>query len=151
MFDEAAKQDFLEYFAASCNVRWAARRAGFSDKTIYKHLMKDERFREGFGRALEQGYIRLQAELLAKAMGTAAIAIDGDRDGPTGEIDVELSLTLLREHARGLAMASGAGRGRRDGRRGWRAMPRCARRWRAGSGVRRESSRPALTRRREGA
>ncbi|MGQ0661477.1 hypothetical protein [Sphingosinicella sp.] len=112
MFDEAAQREFLELFAASCNVRWAARAAGFAAQTIYKHLMKDERFREGFGRALEQGFVRLQAELLAKAAGTAAIPIDGDRDGPDGEIDVELSLTLLREHARGLALASGAGRGK---------------------------------------
>lgn len=112
LFDEGAKQAFLEWFAATCNVRWAARRAGFSPQTIYKHLMKDERFREGFGRALEQGHLRLQAELLARAAGTAAVPIDGDWDGPEGEIDVELSLTLMREHARGLALASGAGRGK---------------------------------------
>ncbi len=106
LFDEAAKQEFLEAFAASCNVRWAAREAGYSDKTIYRHLMKDAQFREGFGRALEQGYQRLQAGLLAKAMGTAAFAIDGDREGPAGEIDVELSLILLREHARAFSTGS---------------------------------------------
>jgi len=112
LFDEEAQRDFLENFAASCNVRWAAGEAGFSDKTIYRHLMKDERFREGFGRALEQGYQRLQAELLAKAAGTAALPIDGDRDGPAGEIDVELALVLLREHARGLAGFSTGSKGK---------------------------------------
>lgn len=112
LFGETAQRTFLELFAASCNVRWAARAAGFCPQTIYKHLMKDERFREGFGRALEQAYLRLQAELLAEAAGTAMIPIDGDWDGPEGKIDVELSLTLLREHARGLSLASGAGQGK---------------------------------------
>ena len=112
LFGEKAQRAFLELFAASCNVRWAARAAGFCAQTIYKHLMKDERFREGFQRALEQGLLRLQAELLAEAAGTAMIPINGDWEAPEGKIDVELSLTLLREHARGLALASGAGRGK---------------------------------------
>lgn len=52
LFDDEAKQAFLEAFAASCNVRWAAARAGFSEKTAYKHRMNDARFREGWGRAV---------------------------------------------------------------------------------------------------
>ena len=109
LFDDEAKQAFLENFAASCNVRWAAGRAGFSEKTAYKHRMNDARFREGWGRALEQGYARLQAELLARAAGTVAFAIDGDGEGPA-EIDTELALVLLREHARGLAGVAKPGR-----------------------------------------
>lgn len=100
LFDEAAQREFLEYFAGSCNVVWAAREAGFSDKTIYRHRMNDERFREGFGRALSQGYARLEAELLAEALEGGPIPIDGDREAP-GRIDRELALTLLREHKRG--------------------------------------------------
>jgi hypothetical protein len=111
LFGEGAKREFLENFAASCNVRWAARETGFSDKTVYKHLMTDERFREGFGRALGQGYRRLEAELLAEALDGGPIPIDGDRESP--RIDRELALQLLREHKRGHAgFGAGSGRGK---------------------------------------
>lgn len=111
LFGEGAKREFLENFAASCNVRWAAKETGFSDKTVYKHLMSDERFREGFGRALGQGYRRLEAELLAEALESGPIPVQGDREGP--RLDRELRLTLLREHKRALAgFGPGTGRGK---------------------------------------
>jgi hypothetical protein len=71
LFDRAAKETFLEWFAATCNVRLSAAKTGVCEKTIYKHLLKDEPFLEGFRRALRLGYLRLEARSLQGALPSA--------------------------------------------------------------------------------
>jgi len=82
LFDEAGQQDFLEWFAATCNVSWSAEMAGFNYKTVLKHRMNDERFAQAWQRAVEQGYARLEAQRLETKRRETPIGIEGDRDAP---------------------------------------------------------------------
>ena len=127
---------FLEWFAATCNVKLSAEKAGVAYQTVFKHRMKDERFADAWDRALAQGYARLEARLLEAAGGGPhpsaaaqlppspagsrgeALEMRGDLDGPEVEaaFDTELAIVLLREHGRGLAGAGRSGAKRRDGR-----------------------------------
>ena len=59
LFGRAAKRDFLEWFAATANLGWSARQAGFNYKTVLKHRLKDPVFAEAYDRALQQGFVRL--------------------------------------------------------------------------------------------
>jgi hypothetical protein len=67
LFDTKRKEVFLEWFAATCNVRLSAEKAGVSDKTVHKHLMKDPEFEEAALRALRLGYFRLEARQMQEA------------------------------------------------------------------------------------
>lgn len=118
LFGEAAQREFLERFAASCNAKLAAEQTGICETTVYAHRMKDPRFREGWDRAVEQGYARLEAELLRRSMEEGPIPIAGDGDGAAiAGVDTALALALLRQHQRG---------GTTEGRRRRRAPPRVA-------------------------
>ena len=122
LFGRAAKQDFLEWFAATANLGWSARQAGFNYKTVLKHRMKDPVFAEAYDRALEQGFARLLAQQLEtgiEAEADAPIGIEGDRDVPAMQrVDRDFALALLREHGRYLAgPRAGAGEARKQGRR----------------------------------
>src|SRR5688500_1964036 len=44
LFDVPAKTIFLEWFAATCNLSWAAEMAGFNYKTVLRHRMNDPDF-----------------------------------------------------------------------------------------------------------
>jgi hypothetical protein len=122
LFGRAAKQDFLEWFAATANLGWSARQAGFNYKTVLRHRMKDPLFAEAYDRALRQGYVRVEAQLLETRIAEdagAPIGIEGDRDAPEMQsLDPEFALRLLREHGRYLAgQPKGAGEARKQGRR----------------------------------
>ena len=67
LFDKARKEVFLEWLAATCNVVLSAQMAGICDKTVYKHLMKDQAFVDGFVRAIQVGYLRLEAREMQEA------------------------------------------------------------------------------------
>ena len=120
LFGRAAKQDFLEWFAATANLGWSARQAGFNYKTVLKHRMKDPVFAADYDRALEQGFPRLLAQQLeTKIEGEAPIGIEGDRDVPEMQkMDPDRAILLLREHGRYLAgRGAGAGEARKQGKR----------------------------------
>lgn len=120
LFGRAAKQDFLEWFAATANLGWSARQAGFNYKTVLRHRMNDPVFAADYDRALEQGFARLQAQQLeTKIEGEAPIGIEGDRDAPEmQQMDPDRAILLLREHGRYLAgPRAGAGAARKQGRR----------------------------------
>ena len=133
LFDRRRKEVFLEWFAATCNVRLSAGKAGVCDKTVYKHLMKDDAFVEAFGRALQVGYLRLEARQMQEAHQlrfgqSGTLAEDGPSTACGGppphpakpgredyevrvladaaaeeHFDPQLALVLLREHARRLS------------------------------------------------
>ncbi len=104
LFDEDAKSRFLEWFAATCNVSLSAEQAGFNYKTAFRHRMNDERFAQGWDRALAQGVARLKAKTLETKAKETPIGIEGDLDAPEMEpIDPALAIQLLREHERRLA------------------------------------------------
>jgi hypothetical protein len=61
LFDARRREVFLEWFAATCNVRLAAAKAGVAYQTVFKHRMKDPAFAADWDVALAQGYARLEA------------------------------------------------------------------------------------------
>lgn len=111
LFDEAAKLEFLEWFAATCNAGWAAERAGFNYKTVWRHRMNDPVFADDYDRAEEQALARLRAKRLETKRQPLKRGIEGDWDAPEmDDIDPILASTLLREHD------GKAGRPRKTGR-----------------------------------
>ena len=104
LFDEAGKQDFLEWFAATCNASWSAELAGFNYKTVCRHRLTDERFAEAWDRAVRQGYARLDAKRIETKRKALPIGIEGDRDAPDmDDMDPERMDAILREHKREIA------------------------------------------------
>ena len=122
LFGKAARQDFLEWFAATANLGWSARQAGFNYKTVLRHRMNDPEFAADYDRALEQGFARLLAQQLETRIAEdaeAPIGIEGDRDVPALQpLDPERAMLLLRAHGSYLAgRRAGAGEARKQGRR----------------------------------
>lgn len=77
-WSQEAERVFLEHLAATCNVRAAADAAGFSTTAIYNRRMKWPGFREAWARAVEQGFARLETQLIETA---SASLSGGDFDG----------------------------------------------------------------------
>lgn len=84
---------FFEHLSATCNVKFAADMAGMSHSGAYYRRRTDAVFREAWQDALEAGYARLEAMLIARAGGThdtaallaAARANGAGGDGAGGE------------------------------------------------------------------
>lgn len=105
---EESEAVFLDHLAASCNVSWSAAQSGFSAVTVYNRRRTDPGFAARWEAALEQGYVRLETELV----GTAVAYLDRlklDADLPLKAMSVREAISLLGMHkTRGL----GAGPGR---------------------------------------
>lgn len=92
---------FLDAFAATCNVSWAAASVGRTPSSLYALKRRDPEFALLCHEALKDGYDRLEAELLARALGQA-----GDEENPSeadrGEppelppFDATLALKILQ-------------------------------------------------------
>lgn len=106
LFGKRRRAIFLEHLAATCNVQASAAAAGVAVSTVYANRMRDADFRADWQAALEQGYARLEAALIERAMRGERREIKGDRivEGPDSpaEIDWEKGMELLRHHQRGL-------------------------------------------------
>jgi hypothetical protein len=122
LFDGRRRAVFLEWFAATCNVKLSAERAGVAYQTVFKHRMKDEAFADAWDRALQQGYAYLEARVLQEALGvegrpSTSLGTNGlsEEEATLVEeaFDRELAIALLREHARRLP---GAGDKRKNQR-----------------------------------
>lgn len=114
-FGNKRRAVFLEHLAATCNVRASAAAAGVSPSTVYAHRMKDSDFRADWDAALAQGYARLEAALIERALrGGGRHAVRGDAivEGPDApeEVDWDKGMELMRHHQRGLAGLSLPGR-----------------------------------------
>jgi hypothetical protein len=103
LFGRGRQKLFVEHLAATCNVEASARAAGVTQRCVYYRRMRDSDFREAWRRALEQGYARLEAELLERALGAEPIEVEGDLVLLDQGFDKDLALHLLREHKKGLA------------------------------------------------
>ena len=115
LFGKAARRVFLEWFAATCNIKWSAEMAGFNYKTVLRHRMNDSLFAADFDRAMAQGYARLEAKRLETRRREVPIGIEGDWDAPEmDEMEPERMDSILRERGRQLASPESA---RRQGRR----------------------------------
>lgn len=122
LFGDAAKDEFLEWFAATCNGSLSARKAGFHYRTVIRHWREDEAFGERCEAALRMGYARLE-ELALRAAEEALSPKrrrppKGDRAPPPEHfrMDPMTAVQLLREHKRHLAgLAGGSGRDAKPG------------------------------------
>jgi hypothetical protein len=109
----AAKRGrFLDMLAASGHVERAAAAAAATAAAFYRLRQRDAAFAAAWAQALDDAYVRLEAEMLARAMGTApqpageAARVPGD---PAG-FDAKLALDLLKRRD---ALALGRYRGKR--------------------------------------
>jgi hypothetical protein len=125
LFDDAAKDEFLEWFAATCNCSLSARKCGFHYRTVLRHWREDEAFGERCEAALKMGYVRLEELALKAALDALSPKRrrppKGDRPPPPEHfrMDPMTAVQLLREHKRHLAgQAGGSGRGAKPGPRG---------------------------------
>ena len=119
LFKGKARKRFLKWFAATGNVVWSAAKAGFSDKTIWKHRMNDPRFAEAFDRAFEQSVVRNKARMLERRMKAKPIAADGGAgEAELEDCDLEKAWPLIVEIERAKGRGGGApvGRPRKAGR-----------------------------------
>ena len=106
-WNDEAETIFLDHLAASCNVSWSAAEAGFSTVTVYNHRRTDPAFAAKWEAALEQGYLRLETELV----GTATAYLDRlklDPDLPLKAMSVRDAISLLGMHrTRGIGTGPG--------------------------------------------
>jgi hypothetical protein len=124
LFGAAAQDEFLEWFAATCNCSLSARKVGFHYRTVIRHWREDPAFGERCEAALKIGYARLE-ELALRAAAEALSPArrrppKGDRAPPAEHfrMDPATAVQLLREHKRGLAgLAGGSGAASKPGRR----------------------------------
>ncbi|HYI63602.1 MAG TPA: hypothetical protein VEW71_01815 [Allosphingosinicella sp.] len=122
LFGRKAKDEFLEWFAATCNASLSARKAGFHYRTVIRHWREDAEFGARCEEALRMGYARLE-ELALRAAEEALKPkrrrrIRGDRTPPPEHfaMDPMTAVQLLREHKRHLAgQPGGSGRGAKPG------------------------------------
>lgn len=122
---------FLEHLSATCNVRFSARAAEMTDTGAYALRQRDQQFREDWAAAIEQGYARLEAMLMARAGGTSRMVgpagepiESGNFDGAahldiSEEMDSQLALQMMALHRR-------AARGGPDKRRTSRTLRRAS-------------------------
>ena len=122
LFDDDAKAEFLEWFAATANCSLAARKAGFHYRTVIRHWREDPAFGALCEEALAMGYTRLEELALRAAVEAlkpaAGEPIAGDRPPPEEHfrMDPSTALQLLRDHWRHLAgLTGGSGRGAKPG------------------------------------
>lgn len=111
---EARQRIFFAHLGATCNVRFAAGQAGMNYTNIYRRRVTDPVFRERWRLALEDGYVRIETMLLARAGGTgdtaaliraAAAEAAGDATDLselTESLDSGLALQLIAAHRKAL-------------------------------------------------
>lgn len=107
---------FLDMLAATCNVTRAVQAAGMSFEGVRQLRRRDAGFAASWDLALEEGYLQIEADLLARAIGGGdIIASDADRAG-VAPPDPELGLRLLNQRRAGA-------QGRSGGRRVYKHVP----------------------------
>lgn len=92
--DEAV---FLDHLAASCNVSLSAEAAGFSRFELYKRRRRDPAFAKRWQAALAQGYARIEAALVRRAI-DALEGLSPDPDTPIPTMTVEQAMKVLDGH-----------------------------------------------------
>ena len=102
-WSQEAEARFLGELAATANVRAAAAAAGFSTTAIYRRRGQWPGFRAAWDAALDQGYARIEALLIAGACDalSGAGAVAGVGDGPplaVAPMSVDQAMNLLRLH-----------------------------------------------------
>ncbi len=101
-WSQEAEARFLGELAATANVRAAAAAAGFSTTAIYKRRAAWPGFRAAWDAALDQGYARIEALLIAGACdalsGAGAVVGDAVPVVAVAAMTVDQAMNLLRLH-----------------------------------------------------
>ncbi len=97
---------FLEALAQTCSVTNAVRASGLSSATIYRRRDASDMFRAAWVQALREAYVRLETELLGRALNGVRKPVwhAGKKVGSVVEYSDRLALALLgqyRETCRG--------------------------------------------------
>ena len=98
-WSDASEAIFLNHLAATCNVTWAAKQAGFTEMTAYYHRRKDAGFAHRWDAALDHGYARLEIELVRTATDYLA-GFTIDPDTPIRPMTVREAILILGMHRR---------------------------------------------------
>lgn len=109
LFNAARKKIFLEWFAATANLGWAAEKAGVTRQTVSKHLFSDPDFAARYDDALRVSRLRLKAKMLETRKPEAG-AFELELEPPDIDMPTEKGLAVLRELEREMTI------GRRQGR-----------------------------------
>lgn len=91
-FNEERREIFLAHFAGTGDTKAAAEAAGIDETTVYKRRQRDPHFAAAFAEALEQGYVRLEAEALRQRLDAQRRVRDDLL--PTGEITAEFERVM---------------------------------------------------------
>lgn len=105
-------QAFLDHLAMTCNVRGAAREAGFNAASAYKRRARDPAFAVIWDQARETGMATVKMMLVARAMGAHGYEPGEDFAPDPATMDAELSYKLVAQYEKADAQA---GRGPRGG------------------------------------
>lgn len=98
-WSDEAEAGFLDHLAASCNVTASAQAAGFTPAAVYKRRRGDPGFAEKWEAALQQGYARLEALLVQRAI-EALEGFAPDAETPLPEMTVKDARAILGHHRR---------------------------------------------------
>jgi hypothetical protein len=117
LFARGRKELFLQWFAATGNLGFAASQAGVTRQTVSKHRLKDPEFEAAYAQAVMLCVPDLQARLHSHVIGTPKLDAAGGLAPPDeGEFDPQLAIQILRELQRYHAgMVTGGGVGRIGG------------------------------------
>jgi hypothetical protein len=109
LFDAKRKAVFLDWFAGTGNLSWAAREAGVHYRTVLRHRMDDEDFRAAYDLAEAQSVPRLRAWLMQareearEEMAAALEDGEAEEERPGGDsapvnLTSDQAIRLLRDH-----------------------------------------------------
>ena len=91
---------FLDVFAATCNTTLAAKECGMTDHSVRLLKQRDSHFAVLYEEALQEGYARIEAELVARALGRQPgdeNPTDEDRTAiEPAEFDPQLAIKVLQ-------------------------------------------------------
>jgi hypothetical protein len=96
----AGEAAFLEALAETSNIAGAIRVAGLSESSVYRRRQSSPDFREKWEAALGEGYVRLEAMMLGRAINGTERTIWhlGKPVGTMREYSDRLGLALLAQH-----------------------------------------------------
>lgn len=97
VWSKGAEAVFLDALAATCNVTAAMEEAGISKSPLYRRRRSDRQFADHWREALEIGYERLEAQLLAAAECSLSGRV-ADADAIFAEITGAQAISILHHY-----------------------------------------------------
>ena len=92
---KAARQQFLDHLAITCNVRLAAEETGFGSNAFYNRRKRDPAFRASWEQAMAVGVETLNMMLVSRAMGSQDYEPGEDFAPDPARMDPELAMRVV--------------------------------------------------------